>query len=76
MSITAACVDVTGSSRAMDVAFIEDKKVRLARLNNVESLYVWLTEYEPQLLAIDAPSETNKNCVASNPGAYSPHNVS
>ena len=70
MTITAACVDVTGSSRAMDVAYIEDKTVRLARLSNVESLYVWLTENEPQVLAIDAPSATNKNCIASNPGAY------
>jgi len=53
----------------MDVAYIEDNTVRLARLNNVQSLYIWIAENEPQVLAIDAPSATNKNCIALNPGA-------
>lgn len=59
MSITAACIDITGSSRAMDVAYLEGNCLRLRTESNLKSFLDWVTDQSPDLIAVDAPSKEN-----------------
>jgi len=70
MIVSAACVDVTGSSRALDVAYVSEDKVLLQPLANVDQLFDWIKVHEPKVLAIDAPCKTNQNCVVTDPARH------
>jgi hypothetical protein len=59
MSISAACIDITGSSRAMDVAYLEDDALHLRTESNLKSFLDWVTEQKPNIVAVDAPSKEN-----------------
>tara|TARA_R110000868_G_scaffold164672_1_gene397430 strand:+ start:11272 stop:12063 length:792 start_codon:yes stop_codon:yes gene_type:complete len=59
MSITAACIDITGSSRAMDVAYLEGDSLYLRTESNLKSFLDWVTDQSPDLIAVDAPSKEN-----------------
>lgn len=63
MAVTAACIDITGSSRAMDVAFLEDGAIRLRIESNVNGFLNWVSQHQPEIIAIDAPSKENSGCV-------------
>jgi hypothetical protein len=58
--IKAACVDVTGSSRRMDLVWINDEHlVSHGRIDGEGELRGWVDEHRPPVLAIDAPSGKN-----------------
>jgi len=58
--LTAACIDVTGSNRAMDVVWVgEDGHVTHRRVKGVEGTVDWAGEHLPRILAVDAPCEQN-----------------
>lgn len=70
MNVTAACVDVTGSTRALDVAYVSENKVLLQPLANVDQLFDWVNQHQPKVLAIDAPCKMNQNCVVADPAIH------
>ena len=63
MGLTAACIDITGSSRAMDVAYLKDNTLTLRTAANLENFLDWVTDQQPQFVAVDAPSKTNARLV-------------
>jgi len=63
MGITAACIDITGSSRAMDVAYLEDDALHLHTASNLKKCLDWIGERQPDVIAIDAPSKENVGLV-------------
>ena len=71
MDVTAACIDVTGSSRAMDVAYLEKNAIRLHTESNLNRFFDWVRERQPQIIAIDAPSKENAGLVPALHEQYS-----
>lgn len=63
MGITAACIDITGSSRAMDVAYLEDEALNLRTASNLKKFLDWVGERTPGVIAVDAPSKENVGLV-------------
>lgn len=59
MGIEAACIDVTGSSRSMDIAYVENNVLKLTIVSGRDAFFDWVEQYRPQCLAIDAPSKHN-----------------
>ena len=70
MAITAACIDITGSSRAMDVAYLQDDAIGLRTETNLKDFLDWVTANEPQLVAVDAPSKKNIGLVPQHRSKY------
>jgi predicted nuclease with RNAse H fold len=64
MGITAACIDITGSRRAMDVAFLEDDALDMRAASNLKTFLDWVGELKPDVIAVDAPSKENVGLVA------------
>jgi predicted nuclease with RNAse H fold len=63
MSVTAACIDVTGG-RAMDIAYVCDQRLRFATVTSVPSFRKWVSEQKATIIAVDAPSKRNTGQVA------------
>ena len=59
MGVAAACIDITGSSRTMDVAYLEDGTLRLQTASNLKKFLDWVGERQPDVIAVDAPSKEN-----------------
>jgi predicted nuclease with RNAse H fold len=66
MPVTAACIDITGSDRAMDVAFIESNQVHLRTEANLNGFISWVSNTTPEIVAVDAPSKENIGLVPEN----------
>lgn len=64
MRIKAACIDITGSSRAMDVAYVEDDALNLQTASNLKKFLDWVGEREPDVIVVDAPSKENVGLVS------------
>ncbi len=65
MSVEAACIDITGSSRAMDVAYLDGDSLRLTSVTTITEFQEWIESNKPTTVAIDAPSKENTGQVAS-----------
>ncbi len=70
MPATAACIDITGSDRAMDVAYLKDKQVHLRTEANLTGFLEWVASEQPQMVAVDAPSKENIGLVPDNRKIY------
>lgn len=70
MGISAACIDITGSSRAMDVAYLEDDALHLRTESNLKSFLDWVTDRKPNIVAVDAPSKENVGLVPQRRAEY------
>lgn len=66
MSITAACIDITGSNRPMDVAYLDGKQLHLRTESNLDDFVSWVSEKSPGIVAVDAPSKQNIGLVPAN----------
>lgn len=63
MGLTAACIDITGSSRAIDVAYLEGDTLHLRTESNLKNFLDWIGEREPDIVVVDAPSKENLGLV-------------
>ncbi|MEW4565784.1 DUF429 domain-containing protein [Bremerella sp. JC770] len=70
MSVAAACIDITGSNRAMDVAFVENSQVYLRTESNLNSFLAWVSDASPEVIAVDAPSKENIGLVSKYRSQY------
>ena len=66
-SSIAACVDITGSNRPMDVVVMDDHgKVEHLSARGEDRLLKIVAEYHPRIVAIDGPSGENKRRTRDN----------
>ena len=70
MTVEAACIDITGSSRSMDIAFIEDNVLRLRTASDLSAFLDWIDSKKPKLVAIDAPCKENTGQVPNYRNKY------
>lgn len=71
MGISAACIDITGSSRAMDVAYLADGTLHLRTESNLKDFLDWVRAQQPSVVAVDAPSKANIGLVPIHRELYS-----
>lgn len=71
MGIKAACIDITGSSRSMDIAFVENNVLKLTVVSCREAFFDWVEKFRPECVAIDAPSKRNTGQVNKNREQFS-----
>lgn len=70
MNVQAACIDITGSNRAMDVAYLEGQVLRLRTDADLASFLNWVSDKQPDFIAVDAPSKANIGLVERNRDEY------
>lgn len=59
MGVQAVCIDITGSRRAMDFAYLENDRLDCRTAPNLTNFLDWVGEQMPDVIAVDAPSKRN-----------------